>query len=147
MIEFSFADRQALAALNELASRALNPTGVLKAIGEDLIETTKQRFASSTAPDGTEWKPNKASTLVHKSGSKPLIDSGTLENDTLSYHVLDPYTLVIGSSSKYAAMQQFGGKKSEFSHLWGDIPARAFLGISESDAAQIQAIISNFLLP
>lgn len=31
---------------------------------------------------------------------------------------------------KYAAIQQFGGTKAQFPHLWGDIPARPFLPIT-----------------
>ena len=46
---------------------------------------------------------------------------------------------------EYAAMQQFGGIKSEFPHLWGDIPARPFLGVSESDAEEILAIVHDYL--
>jgi phage gpG-like protein len=41
-------------------------------------------------------------------------------------------SLLVGSTMKYAAMQQFGGKKSQFPHLWGDIPARPFLPITPS---------------
>ncbi len=54
-------------------------------------------------------------------------------------------TLEIGSSMNYAAMQQFGGNKSEFPFLWGDIPARPFLGISDEDEANILATIEEFL--
>lgn len=51
----------------------------------------------------------------------------------------------IGSPKEYAAMQQFGGKKSTFHHLWGDIPARQFLGISSSDRIGMLDIISDYL--
>ena len=37
--------------------------------------------------------------------------------------------MTVNSSMDYAAMQQFGGKKSMFPQLWGDIPARPFLPI------------------
>ena len=46
----------------------------------------------------------------------------------------------------YAAMQQFGGTKSQFPHLWGDIPARPFLGISTADKQNIRDIIGSYLV-
>ena len=52
MIVIEIDDQQVRAALNELARRA-SPAGlrgVLKAIGEDLEESTKKRFDTSTAP-------------------------------------------------------------------------------------------------
>ena len=51
----------------------------------------------------------------------------------------------IGSPKEYAAMQQFGGQKSKFPHLWGDIPARPFLGISDRDQKSVLDIISGYL--
>jgi len=39
----------------------------------------------------------------------------------------------IGTNLPYGAMQQFGGTKAEFPHLWGDIPERPFLGLSKDD--------------
>lgn len=53
---------------------------------------------------------------------------------------------------QYAAMQQFGGKKSEFPHLWGDIPARPFLpvdqagNLSPTAEAKVVDIIQEYLL-
>jgi len=46
---------------------------------------------------------------------------------------------------EYAAMMQFGGTKSEFPNLWGDIPARPFLGISEDDKTDILTILERHL--
>jgi phage gpG-like protein len=42
-------------------------------------------------------------------------------------------------------MQQFGGSKSEFPHLWGDIPERPFLGISDDDRSNILDIVQSHL--
>jgi len=46
---------------------------------------------------------------------------------------------------EYAAMQQFGGKKSEFAHLWADIPARPFIGLSPADLAGIEELTDDWL--
>jgi len=37
------------------------------------------------------------------------------------------------------------GTKEEFPNLWGDIPGRPFLGISEQDKSDILAIIQRHL--
>jgi len=42
-------------------------------------------------------------------------------------------------------MQQFGGTKSEFPWLWGDIPARPYLGISDADEIEVLEIINEYL--
>lgn len=54
-------------------------------------------------------------------------------------------TLEIGSSMEYAAMQQFGGRRAEFPNLWGDIPARPFLGLSAADKNGIDQTIADYL--
>ncbi len=42
-------------------------------------------------------------------------------------------------------MQQFGGNKSKFPNLWGDIPARPFLGISDADEKMIVSTVNEYL--
>ncbi|MCL2346105.1 MAG: phage virion morphogenesis protein [Desulfobulbus sp.] len=49
-------------ALDRLAN-VLEPggmRGVFGEIGEQLVESTKQRFSTSTAPNGTRWLPNSS---------------------------------------------------------------------------------------
>ena len=41
-------------------------------------------------------------------------------------------SVTVGNSAEYAAMQQFGGTKASFPHLWGDIPVRPFLPILQN---------------
>lgn len=145
MIDVHIDDRQIVAMLRRLQESTGNLTPALKEIGEHLLESTKHRFETSTAPDGSLWDANSPVTLDKKRGSKPLIDSGTLMNYSINYDVIGD-VLIVGSSSEYAAMQQFGGTKAEFPYLWGDIPARPFLGISAEDNDAIVQIIQDHLL-
>ena len=65
------------------------------------------------------------------SGKKPLIG----ESRDLSRQIAPHYehnSVTITAGPVYAAIQQFGGKKSEFPHLWGDIPARPFLPVTQA---------------
>lgn len=159
--------------LRRIAAEIEDPQPLLAAFGEDLAESTKQRFATGTAPDGSRWAPNtqatylaylarlsgsyskegkrtgtrkgyldKAGRLATKGsaaamGKRPLIGAGKSLSTQIYYRV-EGDTLLIGSPQVYAAMQQFGGSKAQFPHLWGDIPARPFLGISDADEAQME---------
>jgi phage gpG-like protein len=121
MIDIDIDDREIRAALQNLLAVTGNLDDVLTDIGEELVERTKQRFGTLTGPDGERWADNSPVTIER--------------NDTLA----------VGSNMEYAAMQQFGGTKAEFPHLWGDIPARPFLGVSENDRAEILDIIQAHL--
>lgn len=137
--------------LRQLVHQVGSTASILPALGEDMVERTKQRFASGTAPDGQRWIANTRTTLMRylqqkngfskKTGKigakgrtlamskKPLMGlNGDLAKE-IYYDVTDD-SLMLGSIMRYAAMQQYGGKKSQFRQLWGDIPARPFLPIN-----------------
>lgn len=142
-------DQEVTARLRELATKVSRPQPVLQAIGEDIMERTKERFSTGTDPAGARWAPNARSTIeaylerrggigkrgITKKGrelaasKRPLIGvSGSLARQF--YARVSGNTLTVGSTMRYAAMQQFGGKRSQFRHLWGDIPARPFLPVT-----------------
>lgn len=77
-------------------------------------------------------------------GKRPLIAAGSLAKQ---FHVsVDGNSVTVGSSMRYAAMQQFGGTKAKFPHLWGDIPARPFLPVTLSGdlyPAEREAIVAT----
>lgn len=118
----------------------------LKNIGEALLKSTDQRFADQQTPEGDDWKENAPATIGIKGFDSPLV--GAERNFTLrgeNHYQLDGDTLIVGNTMKYAAMQQFGGQKSEFPHLWGDIPARPFIGLSDADRETLIEIISDHI--
>lgn len=145
MIEVDFDDRNLRRVLQSLSETVVDVDPVLREIGEVLVESTKNRFGTLTDPDGERWPANSPATLQHKSGTRPLTGETGLLQDLIGYQLIDDQTLVIGSPLEYAAMQQFGGQKSEFHHLWGDIPSRPFLGISDQDEDAIVSIIRAHL--
>ena len=144
MIEVIIDDSQIRRSLQQLQQAATDISPALRAIGEVMVESTKRRFETGTDPQGNLWKENKASTLEHKVGNKPLLDGQTLMNQ-ISSQLVGNNELEIYSTKQYAAMMQFGGTKAEFPHLWGDIPARPFLGISSDDGNDIMRIIRQHL--
>lgn len=137
-------DREVIKALQKLQDAGKDLSPALKDIGELLIESTKQRFESGIGPDSQKWEANSPVTVDRKGRNLPLVDEGTLM-ESISYALIGNDTLEVGSSMEYAAMQQFGGTKSEFPWLWGDIPARPFLGISSDDESKMLDILRDHL--
>ena len=148
MIEITVNDSAIIAALQALAQRCNHLSPAMRDIGGVLTESTKQRFDTTTGPDGREWAPNTGFVSVKKqkegAGSQPLTLQGIL-GDTIDYQLLGDDGVMVGSNMDYAAMQQFGGTVQQFPHLWGDIPARPFLGVSPADETKILHIIQRYL--
>lgn len=170
MIEVEMNDREVADALARLSKVSGSLEPALRQIGEYLVDSTKQRFSTSTAPDGTRWAANTETTILRylgrysgsygkktgkitkkgaerAMGKRPLIgETGSLSRQ-IAYRLDGGDTLYIGSTMIYAAAQQFGAKRREFQGKapWGDIPARPFLGLSGSDRATIIDIIGDFL--
>lgn len=74
MITINVDDREVLAALDQLLTKTAHLKPLMQDIGEFLSETTKRRFDTSTAPDGSRWAPNSEVTIlqylgVYKEGS------------------------------------------------------------------------------
>jgi phage virion morphogenesis protein len=168
MITVTVDNRSVLEALESLSGNALNVIPALRDIGEHLTETTKRRFDTGTAPDGSKWPANSEATILgylgsYKGGSytkagklsakgigrvsskRPLIGETRSLMSTINPQLRGNDALEIGSPLIYSAMQQFGGRKSEFSNLWGDIPARPFLGLSEEDERSILDIVAGYM--
>ena len=143
-IQVDWDDSKVVSALQKLQAAVGDVSPALLEIGEVLLKSTKERFETGTGPDGSQWADNKPSTIARKGRNKPLFDQGTLMRE-IHYQLFGNDELAIGSSMDYAAMQQFGGTKSEFPWLWGDIPARPFLGISDGDENEILAALERHL--
>jgi phage virion morphogenesis protein len=168
MITIQVNDKQVLDMLGELTKRSINLKPAMKEIGEDLVVSTKRRFNDASGPDGTPWAANSQTTIDRylgmfsgshkKDGSlskkgqarsaakKPLTGETKALQTTINYQLDGSNGLRIGSPMIYAAMQQFGGTKAKFPHLWGDIPARPFLGLSSADQTNILDIVGSYLV-
>ncbi|MDR4518954.1 MAG: phage virion morphogenesis protein [Nitrosomonas sp.] len=143
-IQIEIDDRAVTQMLQRLIDAGRNPRPALLEIGEELLDSTKRRFENESAPDGSAWARNSPVTIKRKGRDQPLTSGGTLM-DQINYQLTGSDTLDVGSPTIYAAMQQFGGAKSEFPNLWGDIPARPFIGISEEDGKMIVDTFNNYL--
>lgn len=154
MIQIEIDDRPALDALADLLRKGGNLGPALMEIGEDITASTKQRFADGVAPDGTPWEANSPVTVAIYDGlfaspgaKKPLVGESRRLASDITWQLIGGNTVAIGSPLPYAAMQQLGGTKSQWPHLWGDIPARPYLGLSDEDEQTILDITSDYLIP
>lgn len=169
MIKIESQDGEVLDYLNRLARQMYDMRPVMADIGEYGVESTKRRFDKSTGPDGQRWEPNTEATLLHYLasfsgsytkggklsskgsariiGKKPLIGESRSLMSTIYYQVVGGNAVEWGSPMEYSAMQHFGGLKSQFPHLWGDIFPRPFLGINAADEAAILDIVATYLAP
>lgn len=168
-LKVTFDDATAVAALERLRGRCGNLAPLLTGIGEDLTESSKHRFSTATAPDGTPWAPNTEVTILQYLGAtkgnfrkkdgklsakgagrvmakKPLTGETKMLGQQIAYRLVGN-TLEVGSTMIYSAVQQFGAKKGSLGGgaPWGDIPARPFLGISPEDGAAIEQSILDYL--
>lgn len=144
-IQIDYDDRQVTQMLQRLIDAGTSPRPALKEIGEDLADSAKKRFETTSGPDGAPWERNAASTIKRKGRDKPLTGKTGKLMDQINYQLIADDTLEVGSPMVYAAMQQFGGSKTQFPSLWGDIPARPFIGISGGDEENIIGIFNRYL--
>lgn len=144
----------------------LGPGGLdapLREMGEDLVESIKRRFETSTGPDGTRWAPNSMATIMgyleqtsgnyRKDGrlskmgagramsKKPLVASGILQG-TINYDVAGD-SLFVGTN-RFAGDWDGGAAVLHFGSKDGSIPARPFLGADEEDVQRMLDVLERY---
>lgn len=149
-----------IGALEALDHALSDMTPLYQELGELLTISTKDRFPTGEAPDGTTWAPKTQTTLDayarrgDKASSRPLHGPSGLLSSQI-YSDADPDGVEwgsVGSNLVYAAAMQFGMPKGYAGATrtgrpipWGDVPARPFLGISDSDREGIIATVAEWL--
>jgi phage virion morphogenesis protein len=148
-------DKQAVKRLAFMAQRASNLTPALRSIGEYMLGQTRNRFDSSTDPEGKAWKPLAASTIrakersrsrKQKRGAKRLLKKtranpsdilkdSFLLRDSITYQIESRGQLAIGSPQRYAKFHQLGL----------GVPKRAFLGVNQADKVEIATILAEHI--
>lgn len=156
-ISIQYDDAAVLARLQHLAAAASEARmrTVFREIGEDLAESTKQRFSTSTGPGGQRWAPLKAGTVLASlaklrgrraaslAGRKPLVDTGTLAHGI--YYRLIQNGVQIGTN-RFAGEWDGGAAVHQFGSRNGRIPARPFLGLSADDKVTVLGILQRHFL-
>lgn len=157
MFRIVFNPAPLLARLGEASKVLGDLTPIHQDITDHVVEATKARFLTSTAPDGSKWQAKKPATiaryLARGDGNrpKPLIGpSGRLGREIAGLATRSQAE--IGSALEYSGVMQGGAAKGAFGAdrrgrpvPWGDIPARVFLGLSDVDERNILDIVDEHL--
>jgi len=160
-------DADAQAWFGQLLNRGEHLGGLMKKVGEILTESTQQRFADSVGPDGIAWEP-----LADGSGRWPLVKTETMRDEIFPTSGED--WVEISATAKQARFHQFGtdpyvilakpGKALSWPGLptrtnkagktvpgavkkvnHPGLPARPFIGLSESDREQIETTAAGWV--
>ena len=124
---------------------------LMDTVGRTIQLQTRRRLSSEkTSPEGVPWKETQRDNPT-------LYNTGAL-HDSIDYRA-DLNSITVGSPLIYAAIHQFGGiikpkngKALAFS-VGGDsvfakqvtIPARPYMGVSPSNAQEIEMVIFDFM--
>lgn len=153
-IDLSFAE----AAMAALEARLTDMSPVMDHLGKNLVASTKDRFPTGRAPDGSRWAP-KSPTTMERYGARrsnrvdprPLFGPTGLLSQQI-FHEANATEVSWGSNLIHSAVMQFGAAKGQFGQMangspipWGNIPARPFIGVSTEDEAMIVEILSDWL--
>ena len=156
-----------IARLQEIARRVDDLSPAMRGIGEMMVESTKERFNSSTGPDGQRWKANALGTVLARlakikgayskrdgrltkkgataiTSKKPLVDTGMLQ-DTIRYQLTPGGQGVEIGTNRFAGEWEGGAAVHQFGNRKGTIPARPFLGLSANDERAVLDVLDRFL--
>jgi phage virion morphogenesis protein len=155
MYSIEISDAAVTAALDRLAGALADMTPAMEEIGEALTASTQDRMQAGLQPDGAPFAPRSPVTLARyeKAGIRygnPLNVSGILRGGIFPQASADQVR--IGSNAIQAAVMQFGAAQGAFGRTarggpipWGNIPARPFLGLSDTDRTSIGDIVNEWL--
>lgn len=125
-----------------------------KDIGEHLVTSTRERFKTETAPDGTRWPK---SIRAGSEGGQTLSDTAHMKNSVT--YAARPDRVEAGTNDKKASTHQAGAtirpKRAKYLQFrvgkrWVrkkevTIPKREFMGINEDDQAAINDILREHI--
>lgn len=138
LIEIRADDAELRRGLQRLEAKLGDLTPFFRDIGEALLNSTRERFRSQSAPDGTPWAALSPDYRAHKKKNAALILTlnGYLRG-TLNYKA-EKDRLRLGTPLIYGATHQFGRPEQ-------NIPARPFLGLSDADLAMLHEALREYL--
>lgn len=136
VIDIRINDAQLQAGLQRLAAQLGDLRPFFADVGETLLNSTRARFRSQTAPDGTPWQALSPAYAARKRRNPGQILTLYGHLRGLLVYRADRDRLRIGTPLIYGATHQFGR---------GRIPARPFLGLSVADRGDLLAALSATL--
>ena len=155
-LEFTFKDEEVRAMARRFRERLARVRfkPLLTSIGNEMVTSVSRRFETGTAPDGSRWPESLRARLT---GGQTLIKSGRLRDSIAETGPqLTARSVEVGTNVVYAAIHQFGGviraRRAKALRVPGigfrksvTIPARPYLGLSDTDARVIQDLTEDWL--
>ena len=116
-------------------------TPLMRGVGSIIENSTRERFSTKTAPDGSTWADLKPSTLKAKKGrGSKMVEYGDLMRSITSY--ANSTSAVVGTDRPYAKYHQTGTKNSDGSER---MEARPIFGISAEDRTDVLDLMNDFM--
>ncbi|RZS86063.1 phage virion morphogenesis protein [Pigmentiphaga kullae] len=154
-VDIDLDTRAAEAGLDRQAAALEHPQPLMDDIAQYLYNSSRERFRTQQAPDGTPWAALNPEYQRQKSKNqdKILTLNGYLSGTLVAQATDDE--AVVGSNLVYAAIQQFGGtikpRTGRALRVGGrflssvTLPARPYLGTSADDLAEINDLVEDYL--
>ena len=125
--------------LQRLIHAGIDLTPAMRTIATFLEDRAEEAFAQEQSPEGIPWQPLSQATLARrKKAGKP--SAKLLQQDR---HLLNSITADWDKTAAVAGTNKT--KQGSFPIPWGDVPARPFLGVSATDAKEIENTIARFI--
>lgn len=116
-------------------------TPLMRGVGAIVENSTRDRFRTKTAPDGSTWADLKPSTLKTKKGrGSKMVEYGDLMRSIT--HYANSTSAVVGTDRPYAKYHQTGTKNSDGSER---MEARPIFGISDQDRTDVLDLMNDFI--
>ena len=128
-------------AIHSMLRAVDNPAPVLDGIGAAMEAATLRRFERAADPDGVPWLKSARVLSAKGEGGVTLTDSSDLKRSIT--HSVVGKTAEIGTNVIYAAIHQFGGEIKRGGRTVGQMPKRAFLGLSRDDGEIVLSILKR----
>lgn len=158
-MRFTLDDRELDRQIDGLIARGADLREPLDDIGQDMVTITLRAFEQSRTPEGIPWGPSAAAV---REGRRTLIDRGMRGGLQGSFsYVAGAASVVYGTNIFYAAIHQTGGSFQHagrrgsadagtgFGQQLADsiivLPARAFVGASDTDQQRWADTIADYL--
>ena len=115
---------------------------LLKSLGAEIEDQTRERFDTKKTPEGTSWKDIADATREYYSkafpGAQPsLVVTGGLR-DSIETQSQGQWAVIVGATKEYAAVHQWGWEAR-------NIDARPYLGIGPQDEQALAGIAIEFI--
>lgn len=116
-------------------------TPLMRGVGSIIENSTRERFSTKTAPDGSTWADLKPSTLKAKKGrGSKMVEYGDLMRSIT--HYANSTSAAVGTDRPYAKYHQTGTKNSDGSER---MEARPIFGISAEDRTDVLDLMNDFI--